>query len=175
MAGPGYENQPAEVEDQTAGQGGIARSKREIDNTPQVQTYIEVKVQYYEKYAVVKRTHTDEGRMPRWNEILDFALVADNSQGFTMEELASSATMIIVSLFDKQTYLTQKEGFSISQEEHRFLGSVDIPLQSILSNPAKCDFNFRLNRPLFLPNYRVIGDEIYFMAQSEFAQVLENE
>ena len=39
---------------------------------------MEVKVQYYEKYAVVKRTHIDEGRMPRWNEILDFALVADD-------------------------------------------------------------------------------------------------
>lgn len=63
---------------------------------------------------MVKRTHTDEGRMPRWNEILDFALVAGDSQGFTMEELASSATVIVVSLFDRQTYRTQKEGLSIS-------------------------------------------------------------
>ena len=62
---------------------------------------MEVKVQYYEKYAVVKRTHTDEGRMPRWNEILDFALVADNNTEFTLEELAASTTEIIVSLFDK--------------------------------------------------------------------------
>ena len=52
--------------------------------------------------------------MPRWNEILDFALVAGDSQGFTMEELASSATVIVVSLFDRQTYRTQKEGLSIS-------------------------------------------------------------
>ena len=71
-----------------------------------MQTYIEVKVQYYEKYAVVKRTGCDEGRMPRWNEILEFALVAEGGSGFTMEELASSATMIIVSLFDRQTYTT---------------------------------------------------------------------
>ena len=74
---------------------------------------MEVKVQYYEKYAVVKRTHTDEGRMPRWNEILDFALVAENIHGFTMDELSSSATMIIASLFDKQTYKTQREGEKI--------------------------------------------------------------
>ena len=66
--------------------------------------------------------------MPRWNEILDFALVAENNQNFTLNELASSSTMIIVSLFDKQTYYTQREGEKIEQEEHRFLGSVHLPL-----------------------------------------------
>ena len=71
-----------------------------------METYVEVKIQYYEKYAVVKRTQTDEGRMPRWNEILDFALEADNYTNFTMDELSSSATMIIVSVFDMQTYKT---------------------------------------------------------------------
>ena len=135
-----------------------------------METYVEVKIQYYEKYAVVKRTHTDEGRMPRWNEILDFALVADNESNFTMEELSSSNTMIIVSLFDKQTYKTQREGDKIEQEEHRFLGSIHIPLQSILSNPGKCDFNFRLNRPLILPNYRVTDNEIYFMPEKDLVE-----
>jgi len=39
--------------------------------------------------------------MPRWNEILDFPLDAQSSEGFTQEELASSKTMIVASLFDK--------------------------------------------------------------------------
>ena len=105
--------------------------------------------------------------MPRWNEILDFALVADNNSNFTLEELAASTTEIIVSLFDKQIYRTDREGEKIEQEEHRFLGSVTIPLSSVLSNPGKCDFNFRIQRPILLPNYRVTENEIYFMGTKD--------
>jgi hypothetical protein len=49
-------------------------------------------------------------------------------------------------------------------EEHRFLGSVSIPLVTLLQNSGKTDFNFKLNRPICLPNYRVLDDEIYFMS-----------
>jgi hypothetical protein len=38
-----------------------------------------------------------------------------------------------------------------------------VPLQTVLCNPDKIDFNFRLERPLALSNYRVLDDEIYFM------------
>ena len=115
--------------------------------------------------------------MPRWNEILDFALVADNSQNFTLEELSSSQTMIIVSLFDRQLYTTKRDHDTITQEEERFLGSITIPLQSILTNPGKCDFNFRLNRPLLLPYYRVTENDIYFMSERELErqEEMENE
>ena len=155
---------------------GNAMSEDQLHRQPQVQTYVEVKIQYHEKYAVVKRTKTDEGRMPRWNEILDFALVADN-KNFTLEELSSSSTMIIVSLFDQQDYQTHKEGKIITRSEHRFLGAVHIPLQSILSNPGKCDFNFRLHRPLLLPTYKVTDNEIYFMGQDDLdkQRALDNE
>ena len=79
---------------------GTGDALKALHKLPQVETYVEVRVQYYEKFAVVRRTFTDEGRMPRWNEILDFNLVADNGSGFTPDELYSSQTMIIVSLFD---------------------------------------------------------------------------
>lgn len=54
---------------------------------PQVETYVEVKIQYYDKYSILKTTNVDEGTMPRWNEILDFPLDSQNSEGFTQEEL----------------------------------------------------------------------------------------
>ena len=104
--------------------------------------------------------------MPRWNEILEFALEAnDKNNKFTLEELSRSNTMIIVSVYDKEQYHTQREGQTVTQEEHRFLGDVRIPLQSILTNPGKCSFQFRLNRPMLLPTYKVISEEIYFMEE----------
>lgn len=37
-----------------------------------------------------------------------------------------------------------------------------MPLSTVLCNPDKLDFNFKLDRPLALPAYRVLDDEIYF-------------
>lgn len=84
--------------------------------------------------------------------------------------------MIIASLFDKQTYETVREGNTVLQEENRFLGSVTIPLQTLLlNNGKKTDFNFRLARPMCLPNYRVLDDEIYFMRPEELEKNRRNE
>lgn len=128
---------------------------------------MEIKVQYPDKYTILKTTNTDEGTMPRWNEILDFPLEPFNKESFTREELMSSTTNIVASLFDKQTYVTIREGERVFLEEHRFLGSVTIPLITLLTNSGKTDFDFRLNRPVCLPNYRVLNDEIYFMTPKE--------
>ena len=49
------------------------------------------------------------------------------------------------------------------------MGSFSIPLTSVLSNSEKTEFNFKLNRPLVLPNYRVLEDEIYFMDREALA------
>jgi len=62
---------------------------------------VEVKIQYHEKYSILKTTNLDEGTMPRWNEILDFPLDSSNNEGFTQEELQTTKTLIIASLFDK--------------------------------------------------------------------------
>lgn len=59
--------------------------------------------------------------------------------------------------------MSQREGEHVFIEEHRFLGSVQIPLVTLLTNSGKTDFNFRIERPLCLPNYRVLSEEIYFM------------
>jgi hypothetical protein len=48
--------------------------------------------------------------MPKWNEVLSFPLESDNKTHFTKEELQSSHTTIIISLFDKQMYLSMKDG-----------------------------------------------------------------
>jgi hypothetical protein len=60
-------------------------------------------------------------------------------------------------------YKTMQDGKQVTQEENRFLGSVQIPLATVLSNHEKLDHNFRLNRPIALPAYRVLDDEISFM------------
>ena len=54
----------------------------------------------------------------------------------------------------------------MTQEENRFLGSVTIPLSSILMNHDKMDFNFRLNRPLVLPAYRITNDDVGLMDET---------
>ena len=87
-------------------------------------------------------------------------------QGFTKEELYNSGAQIVISLFDKQMYLSMQEGKQIRQEENRFLGSVTVPLVTVLSNPSKLDFNFKLDRPVALTAYRVLEQEIYFMNPS---------
>ena len=115
--------------------------------------------------------------MPRWNEILEFPLDSQSGEGFTKEELSSSKTLIIATLFDKQTYVNIREGQRVMLEEHRYLGSVQIPLLTLLTNSGKTDFNFRLERPTTLPSYRVLEEEIYFMsaAKLEMHRKMENE
>ena len=48
--------------------------------------------------------------MPKWNEVLWFPLEADDGKAFTKEDLMSSDTKIIISLFDKQMYITMLDG-----------------------------------------------------------------
>ena len=51
-------------------------------------------------------------------------------------------------------------------------------MQTLLSNDGKkTDFNFRLARPICLPNYRVLDEEIYFMKSTELEKnrKMENE
>lgn len=79
----------------------IVKDKKDLINTAQVETYVEVKIQYHEKFAIIKRTNVDEGSMPKWNEVLTFPLEADNKTNFTKEELLNSPTTITISLFDK--------------------------------------------------------------------------
>lgn len=43
------------------------------------------------------------------------------------------------------------------------MGSLEIPLSTVLNNYEKTDFNFKLNRPVILPAYRVVDDELNLM------------
>ena len=113
-------------------------------NRPQVETYIEVALIYNEAYTMIKKTNIDEGSTPKWNEVLQFDLVSQDSKGFTKEELMNSNTTIMISLFDKRTDYVVLDGKKITQEENRYLGSVSVPLLTILCSHEKCDTNFRL-------------------------------
>lgn len=91
--------------------GGNLSGAEMFDNThKEVETYVEVRVQYYEGYSIVKQTDTCEGRMPYWNEQLQFPLKAlkTSKENFTLEELKNSTCIIYISLFDKeQAVVTQ--------------------------------------------------------------------
>jgi len=50
------------------------------------------------------------------------------------------------------------------------LGSVQIPLLTLLTNAGKTDFNFKLDRPIVLPNYRVLDQEIYYMSKEDLVK-----
>lgn len=57
------------------------------------------------------------------------------------------------------------------------MGSVTVPLVTVLCNPSKLDYNFKLERPVALSAYRVLEQEIYFMnpSQLEEERLTENE
>lgn len=45
-----------------------------------------------------------------------------------------------------------------------------MPLVTVLQNREKLDCNFRLDRPVALPSYRVLSDEVYIMDAEAFAE-----
>lgn len=44
---------------------------------------------------------------------------------------------------------------------------MSVPLKTVLQNPGKMEFNFKIDRPLVLNAYNVIGEEIYFINKEE--------
>lgn len=71
-------------------------------NTPMVETYVEVAIVYNKSLTVIKHTNIDEGSTPKWNEVLQFDLRPTDGKAFTKEELTSSETRIVITLFDKR-------------------------------------------------------------------------
>ena len=147
-------------------------------NTPMVETYVEVALIYNDSQTAIKRTNVDEGSTPKWNEVLDFDWISkDRIRGFTKEELITSESMIRISLFDRRQEWTLIDDKKVIQEENRFLGSIEVPLLTVLFNPEKLDSNFRLQRPMALSAYRVLDEEIYFCKEDQLAdeQLRKNE
>jgi len=50
--------------------------------------------------------------------------------------------MIMISVFDRQQYSQVMDGKQITQEEHRYIGSVTLPMKTVLQNPEKIDWSF---------------------------------
>jgi hypothetical protein len=67
-----------------------------------VETFVEVRIVYHEKYTEVLRTNKAEGDFPEWNEVLNFSLKAENGKRFSKEELINSKAMIYISIFDEE-------------------------------------------------------------------------
>jgi hypothetical protein len=44
---------------------------------------------------------------------------------------------------------------------------MEVPLKTVLQNPGKMEFNFKLNRPLVLPSYNVVQQEVYFSSPQD--------
>jgi hypothetical protein len=51
-------------------QTGKIKDEQQLYSMPMVETFVEVKIIYHEKFSIVKRTNVDEGTMPKWNEVL---------------------------------------------------------------------------------------------------------
>jgi hypothetical protein len=128
-----------------------------------VESYVEIKIVFSDGRTIIDRTWCDDGKDPNWNEIKSFPFLPINSSNFTKQQLQDDGTILYISLFDLQKYEHTQEGVLMTQEEHRFIGSLSIPLKTILMNPGKCEFNFQVNRPLVLPAYNVVTDEVYFV------------
>jgi len=90
---------------------------------------------------------------------------AKNGVSFTIEELERSPIMIYFTLFDQMEEQEKiRATRTLSYKEKRYLGSFVVPLTTILSG-SKFEGQIRLNRPLVLQDYRVLKDEIVFMAE----------
>lgn len=95
-----------------------------------------MRIVYNEYFTIVQQTNVAEGDYPEWNEVLNFPLKAENGKKFTKDELINSKTMIYVSLFDREIIPFKDDDHNFGaikmMVEFRFLGSVSIPLSSIL-------------------------------------------
>ena len=103
-----------------------------------------------------------EGDFPEWNEILSFPLESLNKKRFTRQELTNTKAMIYISLFDREVKVSGTGVMQI-RPDYRYLGSVSIPLISLLNNPPKIEAVFKINRPLSLFNYQVVKDRFFFL------------
>ena len=121
---------------------------KDLYRIARVETFVEVRIVYNEFFTEVKTTNIAEGDFPEWNELLNFNLIAENGKKFTKDELVNSKTMIYISLFDREITPYKEDDFSAHQIkmqiEYRFLGSLTIPLTSILHNPPKMEAMFKV-------------------------------
>ncbi|CAK70738.1 unnamed protein product (macronuclear) [Paramecium tetraurelia] len=109
-----------------------------------------------------------EGVNPEWNELIDFRIGREfKQQQFDPEDLINSRNKVTFTLFDQIGWFKQK---GMNTQEHtltitrRYIGSVTIPLLNLFQQ-EKMSGRFRINRPLFLLNYRTLNVENFLMDQ----------
>jgi hypothetical protein len=99
-----------------------------------------------------------EGDFPEWNEILSFPLKSDFKR-FTRQELSNMKVMIYISLFDRVI----NQNLDLTKNNYKFLGSLSIPLISLLNNPPKIEAVLKLERPISLLQYEVVQDRFFYL------------
>lgn len=144
---------------------------KDLYRIARVETFVEVRIVYNELYTEVKHTNIAEGDFPEWNEVLNFNLIAENARRFTKEELVNTKAIIYLSLFDQEITPYKEDDYNATSikmtVELRYLGSVSIPLLSILNNPPKLEAMFKVGRPLALFNYVILKNNIFLMDATE--------
>ena len=143
---------------------GIGLRANEIDEdrviryglVERVQSFLELTMTHNEKTTIV-RTVPFDGAFPEWNEMLELALTSLNKSEFTVNELLDCETVIYFSLYDQllSTATTVHTNEYKLKLERRLLASFELPLLTILQNPAGIEASFRMNRPLCLQGYRI--------------------
>lgn len=88
------------------------------------------------------------------NETFTFEMKSSFNK-FTRTELLSQKAVIILNIFDILSY--QKQSRMDAAEINvgmikRFMGSIEVPLATVLINDGVIEGNFKINRPLTLLN-----------------------
>jgi len=73
------------IEDRQA--GNQINSRNDLQVSPQVESYVEVKIVYGDGSGktIIDRTFCDEGKDPKWNEVKSFPFKPVGSEKFTKE------------------------------------------------------------------------------------------
>ena len=153
-------NQPM-MEDNSRGIGFRAN---EIDEdrviryglVERVQSFVEISLTHNDKVDIV-RTIPFDGAMPEWNELLEITFESLNKKEFTISELLDCESILYFSLYDQVLFTSNSvhvNEYNVKLEK-RFLSGFELPLQTILQNPAGIEASFRMHRPLLLQGYRI--------------------
>lgn len=156
--------------DDDKNQKGNFRDQKDVFSSKQVDTFVEIKLVDTETgQETILKTQSVEGQYPEWNEILSYTLKAKNKMAFTKTELEQSPIVIYFTLFDQLTQVEQiTKARSMTYRENRYLGYFSVPLTSILKG-SKFEGQIKLERPLVLQGYRVMGDDIVFLEKQGLA------
>lgn len=138
------------------GQMNVDYNNDLLPSIQRVSTFLEL---HYKKNY--RRTSQAEGIAPEWNESLTFPFNMKHENSSLEQMFFSTARKITINLFD---LLEKSEAtdtmMDIKIRKHRtFLGSMEIPLSTLISLPT-ISGSFKINRPLLIFGYTSVQQPI---------------